>query len=133
MYIYHFFLYFFSGIRVGDMLQPVQYKINVMKTRSRHFSTLTYQHIPADHSISNTLWDRPISNNSPSSFDYYFLKVQITVPTPIFTTPSCSFCWGQSWPSSAISFENIIKRSGKLKSPKIAIFDLLESFFHHAS
>ena len=123
----------FVRILFSNMLQPVQYKMNVMKTRSRHFSTLTYQHIPVDHSISNTLQDRPISHNTPSIFAHYFLIVQITVPTPIFITPFSTFCWEPKLVYFCNFFVNLIKRNGKLKSPKTAIFDFLESFFHSAT
>ena len=100
------------------MLQRLFFEINAPKTCLHHFSMVNTSFDKANNAVFNLLFYRLISHISPSIYDDYFFKVQITVSTPIFTTPSCSFCWGPELAEFWIFFEDFIKRSGKLKSQK---------------
>ena len=106
------------------MLQHVQHKISILKIRSHYFLMCNAYHILANHWISKILLDPSISHISPPIFNHYFFKVRITMPTPSFTTPSCTFPGRWSWSTFAKFLKNLINRSGKFQSQKIAIFDL---------
>ena len=76
------------------MLQLHFIEINALKTCIYCFSMANTSFNKANNAVSNLLFYRPISQISSPISDDYFFKVQIAVPTPIFTTPSSSFCWG---------------------------------------
>ena len=95
------------------MLKRLFIKINGLKTCLHQFSIANASFNKANKAVSNLLFYRPISHISLHISDDYFLKVQITVPTPIFTTTSCAFCWWLKLVDFCNFFENLIKRSGK--------------------
>ena len=71
----------------------------------------THHHILTNQWIFNTLLDHPIYHISSSISDHYFFKQQNTMPTPVFTTPSC----GLSVEVKLIDFCNIFAKFHKLE------------------
>ena len=112
-----------------DMLKRLFIDLNASKICAHCFSMANASFNKANKTVSNLLFCRPISHISPPISDDYFFKVQITVPTHIFTTPSCVSAQGWSWPSSATFLRMSLKGVGIWKVQKIAVFDLPESFF----
>ena len=118
------FIYF--TIYIINMLKCVYFELNILYTCLFCFSISNTTYSKTNNFIFDLLFDIFISNNSLHIPGDYFYKMHITVPTHIFITPSCSFCWGLELAYFWIFFEDHIKRSGNWENPKTAIFDLPE-------
>ena len=115
-----------------DMLKRLFIDLNASKICAHCFSMANASFNKANKTVSNLLFCRPISHISPPISDDYFFKVQITVPTHIFTTHSCRFCSGLKLAEFCNFFEDFIKMSGNLKSPTNRRFRPSRIIFHRA-
>ena len=114
------------------MLEHIFIEINALKTCLHCFLVADASFNKANKAVSNLLFTDSFFTSHLPFLMTIFLKCRSLFPLLFLSLFLAVSAEDRSWLTLGIILENLIKRSGKWKSQKIVIFDLLESFFHRA-